>query len=126
MKKDKLVAAQAFMLIECIVKKLSLNNVIRQLCNVAGASRFGYYNYLKSKSNRKKREKQDEVIKKNVLQAFNYRGYKKGSRSIKMTLKEKFGINYSRKRIQRIMRKFNIVCLIRKPNLYKCIANGVF
>lgn len=123
-KKGKLVAAQAFMLIESIVKKLSLNNVIKQLCNVAAVSRSGYYNYLKSKNNRKKREKQDEVIKNNVLKAFNYRGYKKGSRSIKMTLKEKFGINYSRKRIQRIMRKFNIVCPIRKPNPYKRIAKA--
>ena len=35
-------------------------------------------NYLKSKNNRKKREKQDEVNKNNVLKAFNYRDYKKG------------------------------------------------
>ncbi len=88
-KKGKLVAAQAFILIESIVKKLSLNNVIKQLCNVAEVSRSGYYNYLKSKNNRRKREKQDEIIKNNVLKAFNYRGYKKGSRSIKMTLKKK-------------------------------------
>ena len=77
MKKGKLVAAQAFILIESIVKKLSLNNVIKQLCNVAEVSRSGYYNYLKSKNNRRKREKQDEIIKNNVLKAFNYRGYKK-------------------------------------------------
>lgn len=79
---------------------------------------------MKSKNNRKKREKQDEVIKYNVLKALNYRGYKKRSRFIKMTLKEKFDINYSRKRIQRIMRKFNIVCPIRKPNPYKRIAKA--
>lgn len=53
-KKCKLVAVQAFMLIKSIVKKLSLNNVIKQLCNVAGVSRSGYYNYFKSKNNRKK------------------------------------------------------------------------
>ena len=70
-KKGKLVAAQAFMLIESLVKKESLNNIIKQLCNVAGVSRSGYYNYLKSKNNRKKREKQDEVIKNNVLKTFN-------------------------------------------------------
>lgn len=123
-KKDKLVVAQAFMIIEFIVKKLSLNNVIKQICSVAEVSSSGYYNYLKSKNNRKIREKQDEVIKNNVLKAFNYRGYKKGSRSIKMTLKEKFGINYSRKRIQRIMRKFNIIYPIRKPNSYKPIVKA--
>ncbi len=93
MKKGKLVAEQAFMLIESIIKKLSLNNVVKELCNVSKVSRSGYYNYLKSKDNCKKREKQDAVIKNNVLKAFNYRGYKKGSRSIKMILKEKFDIN---------------------------------
>ncbi len=41
-----------------------------------------------------------------------------------MILKEKFNITYSRKRIQRIMRKFNIVCPIRKPNPYKRIAKA--
>ena len=123
-KKGKLIAAQAFSLIEATVKKLSLNNVIKQLCSVADVSRSGYYNYLKSKNNRKSREIQDEIIKNNVLKAFNYRGYKKGSRSIKMILKEKFNITYSRKRIQRIMRKFNIVCPIRKPNPYKRIAKA--
>ena len=115
-KKGKLVAAQAFVLIESTVIKLSLNNVVKQLCNIAGVSRSGYYIYLKSKNNRKSREMQDEILKNNILKAFNYRGYKKGSRSIKMILKEKFNITYSRKRIQRIMRKFNIVCPIRKPN----------
>ena len=118
------MAAQAFVLIESTVIKLSLNNVIKQLCNIAGVSRSGYYSYLKSKNNRKSREMQDEILKNNILKAFNYRRYKKGSRSIKMILKEKFNITYSRKRIQRIMRKFNIVCPIRKPNPYKRIAKA--
>ena len=120
-KKGKLIAAQAFTLIESIVKKLSLNNIVKKLCSVAQVSRSGYYNYLKTKDIRKKREKQDEIIKNNILKAFNYRGYKKGSRSIKMILKSKFDINYNRKRIQRIMKKFNIVCPIRKANPYKRI-----
>ena len=133
-KKGKLIAAQAFSLIESIVKKLSLkntgtyefflNNIVKKLCSVAQVSRSGYYNYLKTKDIRKKREKQDEIIKNNILKAFNYRGYKKGSRSIKMILKSKFDINYNRKRIQRIMKKFNIVCPIRKANPYKRIAKA--
>ena len=123
-KKGKLVAAQAFVLIESTVIKLSLNNVVKQLCNIAGVSRSGYYSYLKSKNNRKSREMQDQILKNNILKAFNYRCYKKGSRSIKMILKEKFNITYSRKHIQRIMRKFNIVCPIRKPNPYKRIAKS--
>lgn len=62
MKKGKLVAVQAFILIESTVKKLSLNNVIKQLCNMVDVSRSGYFNYLKFKNNRKSREIQDEII----------------------------------------------------------------
>ena len=51
--------------------------------------------------------------------AYSHRGYKKGSRSIKMTLQGKFEIIFNRKRIQRIMRKYAIVCPIRKPNPYR-------
>ncbi len=35
-----------------------------------------------------------------------------------MTLESEFGIIYSRKRIPRVIRKFNVVCSIRKVNLY--------
>ncbi len=58
------------------------------------------------------------------MTAFNYRGYKKGSRTIKMLLENKFGIIFNRKKIQRIMRKYNIVCPIRKANPYKQIAKA--
>lgn len=37
-----------------------------------------------------KREERDLELKKTILKAFNHRGYKKGSRSIKMTLENKF------------------------------------
>ena len=77
MKKGKLIAAQVFTLIESIVTRVSLNNVVKQLCNVACVSRSEYYNYLKSKNNRKSREMQDEILKNNILKAFNYRWYKK-------------------------------------------------
>lgn len=123
-KKGKSIAAQAFILIESIVNKLHLSNVIKNLCNVADVSRSGYYNYLSSKNIRDDRENKDILIRDNILKAFNYRGYKKGSRSIKMTLKEKFNIVYSRKLIQIIMRKYNIVCPIRKSNPYKRIAKA--
>ena len=38
-----------------------------------------------------------------------------------MTLKNEFGVIMNRKKIQRIMRKYNIICPIRKSNPYKRI-----
>lgn len=52
--------------------------------------------------------------------AVKYRGFKKGSRNIKSLLQEKKGINFNRKKILRLMRKYNIVCSIRQAkNPYK-------
>lgn len=118
-RKSNLVAAEAFSLIESIVSKSNFMNVISHLCSIASVSRSGYYNYLKSKDIRQQRENEDILVRDIILKAFNYKGYKKGSRSIKMTLKNEFKINYSRKRIQGIMRKYNILCPIRKANPYK-------
>lgn len=123
-RKNRLVAAQAFKLIESIVKNSGLTNIVRHLCSIAGVSRSGYYRYLKSKGLREQRHKGDLLIRENILKAFNHRGYKKGSRSIKMTLENEFNVIYSRKLIQRIMRKFNIICPIRKANPYKRIAKA--
>lgn len=123
-RKSNLIAAEAFSLIESIASKSNFTNIISHLCSIASVSRSGYYNYLKSKDIRQQRENEDILVRDVILKAFNYRGYKKGSRSIKMTLENEFKINYSRKRIQRIMRKYNILCPIRKANPYKRIAKA--
>lgn len=59
-----------------------------------------------------------------ILKAFNRRGYRKGSRSIKMILENEFNIVYRLKKIQRIMRKYNIVCPLRMANPYKQMAKA--
>lgn len=123
-RKGNLIAAEAFSLIESIISKSNFTNTISHLCNTACVSRSGYYNYLKSKDLRQQREHEDILVRDVILKAFNYRGYKKGSRSIKMILQNEFKINYSRKRIQRIMKKYNIICPIRKANPYKRIAKA--
>ena len=123
-KKSKLIAAETFKLIESIILRFNHKNIVSHLCKVSGVSRSGYYRYLKTKDLRLQRDKLDEKVRDNILKAFNYKGYKKGSRTIKMTLEKKYNIIYSRKRIQRIMKKFNIVCPIRRANPYKRIAKA--
>ncbi|MCS6103236.1 transposase [Clostridium botulinum] len=55
--------------------------------------------------------------------AYYYKGHNKGSLSIKMILEGEFYIIYSRKKIQRTMRKYDIKCPIRKAhNQYRRMA----
>jgi len=114
-----LKTSEIYEMINTVSSKHNLKHVISFLCRSAGVSRSGYYRYINSNEVRKKREKSDENSRDIILMAYSYRGFKKGSRSIKMTLEGKFGIIFNRKRIQRIMRKYDIVCPIRKPNPYR-------
>jgi transposase InsO family protein len=109
-----------------VIEKYELKNMISYLCKVAGVSRSGYYNYfsLKSQKLREERNKQDEIVRDIILKAYKYRNRKKGARQIKMTLEGQYGITYNLKRIRRIMKKYDIVCPIRKANPYKRILKA--
>ena len=99
-------------------------NMVSYFCQLLNVSRSGYYNYLNTVDNQILMEVNDLEARDNIMKAYNYRGYNKGSRSIKMILQGKFSIIYSRKKIQRIMRKYNIKCPIRKANPYRRMAKA--
>lgn len=111
---QRLKSSDIFELIRITIRDNNLKNVVSYLCASAGVSRSGYYNYLSNESKRERREEIDIKVRDDILMAISFRGYKKGSRSIKMLLEDKFGICYNRKGIMRIMRKYNIVCPIRR------------
>lgn len=78
--------------------------MVGYLCEIANVSRSGYYNYFASKSQhyRFQQNKEDELIRDNILKAYNFKRRKKGARQIKMTLEGNFGIVYNLKRIRRV------------------------
>lgn len=91
---------------------------ISWLCEIVQVSRSGFYAWKKRNAKRIEREKKDEKDFELILAAFNKRGYSKGSRSIHMTLLHQ-GVVMNRKKIIRLMKKFNLVCPIRKSNPHK-------
>jgi transposase InsO family protein len=95
--------------------------MVKYLCEISGVSRSGYYNYFsqKSEERRKRKDQEDEVAKELILKAFRFKGRKKGARQIKMTLTDQFQCVYNLKRIRRIMKKYGILCPIRKANPYR-------
>lgn len=115
---------RAYQLIQETIEQNRFKGMTRYFCDLLEVSRSGYYSYLKASSVRETREKLDLAAKEIILKAFDRRGYKKGSRSIKMILENDFNILFSRKKIQRIMRKYGIVCPHRRPNPYKRIAKA--
>lgn len=55
---------------------------VSTLCEIAGVSRSGYYNYLSTEDVRLKREEQDRKDFQKIFEAYSFRGYNKGARSI--------------------------------------------
>jgi len=100
--------------------------MVSYLCDVMEVSRSGYYNYFEEKSAQKRivQNEADEVVRDIILKAYQFRGRKKGARQIKMTLQNQYGITYNLKRIRRIMKKFEIVCPIRKANPARRMAKA--
>ncbi len=121
---ENLSPNKAYQLIQETIEQNGFKGMTMYFCDLLNVSRSGYYSYLKASPVRKAREQLDLEAKKIILKVFNRRGYKKGSRSIKMILENEFDIIFSRKKIQRIMRKYGIVCPYRKPNPYKKIAKA--
>lgn len=95
--------------------------MVRYLCGISGVSRSGYYNYFhpSSQKRRQEREKEDEQLRDIIMKAFQFKRRKKGARQIKMTLAGQFKVVFNLKRIRRIMKKYGIVCPIRKANPYR-------
>jgi putative transposase len=113
--------SQKYILIRSVIENFKLKNMVSYLCKESGVSRSGYYNYFSahSQENRKQREDKDKEIKDIILNAFHFKGCKKGARQIKMTLAGQFKVVFNLKRIRRIMKKYAIICPIRRANPYK-------
>ncbi|WP_110926264.1 IS3 family transposase [Bacillus massiliglaciei] len=122
--RENLAPSKVYQLIYETIEQNRFKGMTSYFCQLLDVSRSGYYSYLKASSSREARELLDLEAKKMIVKAFNHRGYKKGSRSIKMILEKNDGIIFSRKKIQRIMRKYGIVCPHRKSNPYKKIAKA--
>lgn len=99
---------------------------VSMLCEIAQVSRSGYYNWVNSEDMRIKKENKDKKDFELILQAYQYRGYNKGARSIYMRLIHMNPpIVMNVKKIRRLMKKYNLFCPIRKANPYRRMAKAL-
>lgn len=99
---------------------------VATLCAIAGVSRGGYYNWLKSADIREAQEQQDRDDFDLILTAYRMHGYSKGARGIYMALLHmEPPVIMNIKKIRRLMAKYNLRCPIRKANPYRRMAKAL-
>ncbi|MCD4837947.1 hypothetical protein LRS37_03425 [Neobacillus sedimentimangrovi] len=92
----KLSINNVFQLISNTLTQFPFKRMVTYFCELLNVSRSGYYSFLKAKEKREVREQKDLEARDIILKAFNRRGYKKGARSIKMTLEQDYQCVMSR------------------------------
>ncbi len=99
---------------------------VSTLCDIAGVSRSGYYNWLSAADTRERREARDRADFDLILQAYSFRGYDKGARMIHMRLLHMTPpVIMNIKKIRRLMNKYQLFCPIRKANPYRRMAQSL-
>ena len=86
---------------------------IQSILKKIGFSRSSYYSIL-SNDNYGMKDKQDEIDFLYIKTVMDYKGFKKGSRTIYMMLPGMCGVHFGRAKILRLMKKYGCVCTVRK------------
>ena len=86
---------------------------IQSILKKIGLSRSSYYSIL-SNDNYGMKDKQDEIDFQHIKKVIDYKGFKKGSRTIYMMLPGMCGMHFGRAKILRLMKKYGFVCTVRK------------
>ena len=97
---------------------------VGRLCDLACVSRSGYYRWISAAGSRAKREEQDQKDFELILEAYRFRGRDKGARGIHMRLLH-MDIRMNIKKIRRLMKKYQLVCPIRKANPYRQMMRAI-
>ncbi len=85
-------------------------------CEVPGVSRRGHCGWMAAAPGRAAREKADLEAKEQVEAAYGCRGFGKGSRQVVDCLRRKQGVVMSRRKVQRIARKYDLAPRRKKKN----------
>ena len=119
-------ASVKFEVIQEVLSQHENDLSVSLLCEIAGVSRSGYYSWLKAEGARQAREEKDRADFALVLEAYRFRGYQKGARSIYMRLLHSDPpVQMNVKKIRRLMDKYGLFCPIRKANPYRRMAKAL-
>ena len=120
------ISNNKFEIIHETINKSDNRLSVKMLCEIAGVSRSGYYNWVSSERKRIEKEIQDRADFELILAAYTHRGYDKGAQGIYMRLLHmEPPVIMNVKKIRRLMKKYGLICEIRKANPYRRMAKAI-
>jgi putative transposase len=96
-----------------IIEAASVPYRIKELCNVLGVSRSGYYKYLNQKE-----KKRDWETKEQIQKIYTQREGRYGYRRIQAELLRQYGKIVNHKKVLRLMQELDLKALIRRKRAY--------
>lgn len=120
-----MIVIEKYKIIQSMEKQFHSKLNVVYLCKLAKVSRSGFYAYKKRKDLPTKKMLQDEDDFALVLKAYHHKHRNKGAKQIKMTLSRVFDTNMNLKKIHRLMKKFGLVCPIRRSNPYRKMVKAM-
>ena len=109
---------------EVIINENNLLSV-KELCELAGVSKSGYYRWVNTAGKRKNKNEKDRQDFELIIEAYRHGGYSKGVRGIYMALLHQDPpVIMILKKIRRLMKKFGLICTFRRPNPYRKMAKA--
>ena len=119
-------ASCIFEIIDSTINDSDDHLTVTEMCKIAGVSRSGYYNWKNSAEIRAAKEEQDQKDFELILTAYKKRSYSKGAKGIYMCLLHmEPPVIMNLKKIRRLMKKYNLICPIRKANPYRRMAKAL-
>ena len=101
-----------------VIMKLETRYPIGVLCKISGVSRSAFYSFKHKKSCLS--TELDDII----ISIYNKSNQRAGYRSVKMRLKEAYGLIVNHKKVQRIMNKYSLKSVVRTK--YKKTKEEIF
>ncbi|MGG3693318.1 IS3 family transposase, partial [Heyndrickxia ginsengihumi] len=122
--KTILTTDEKYTLIEKTIRTHQLKKSVSYLCERAGVSRSGYYDWLNAAPIRAQRDEQDEMDVKLIREVFINKKEKIGALQIKMIMENDYSVVMNHKKIRRLMAKYNLKTKVRKANPYRKMAKA--
>lgn len=113
-----------FKIINRTIRQHGIKGLTRHLCLLAKVSISGYYRWLSAEDTRQQREESDERDLLLIKAHFDRLNGKAGALVIKMNLENVNNVVMNHKKIRRLMRKYNLVAIVRQANPYRKMAQA--